>query len=407
MIISRLVLDRIRAPIATVGIFGEFGLFACFAMIAGCTLEEFAPGQADAKPPGAIVIPRLYLRDDAEFALAWECSWRTRECDRTGVAGLTWRFASMRRLSPSLPIVSVVGLAIGLSAGVPGSCFGFHWTHGTAVVTTYPVVPVAPVAMAAPVSYVSTPMMVPAATPVSVTAPGYVAPMMASPVAAMPMQYSVAAYPYAASAGVAPAYYPAAPAYYAGASPFLPATPSTPQTAGLPVAPFSFLSNFNPDAPLMPALAGYDAAMPQARGGRILQGLRNALVGNKGMLFGSLLQLAVNLFGQEFGFSPGAQDASILSGLVNRVLCEVLGTGSSNANSNPNPTPNPAGGGGQAAATEGAQTLVITITLPAGSRIHVQQGGQPSGTQSWQPVGQATGTSGTNPTGTSGPPGKP
>ncbi len=157
----------------------------------------------------------------------------------------------------------------------------------------------------------------------------------------------------------------------------------------------------------MPGVAGYDPAMPQAKGGRILQGLRSAILGNKGMLFGPLLQLAVNLFGQEFGFSPGAQDASILSGLVNRVLCEVLGTGSSNANSNPNPTPNPAGGGGQAVPTQGAQTLVITITLPADSRISVQPGGQQPGPQSWQPVGQATGTSRTNPTGTSGPPGKP
>jgi len=292
----------------------------------------------------------------------------------------------MRRLSPSIPFVAVLGLAMALPILVPGPCFGFYWKHGTAVVTTYPVAPVYPVATAAPVYMMSTPMVVPATTAVTSVAPSYVAPMMAP--------YSVPIYHYTTAAAVAPMYYQPAAAS---------TSQSAPQAASLPVAPFSFLSSFNPDAPLMPGVAGYEPAMPQAKGGRILQGLRSAILGNKGMLFGPLLQLAVNLFGQEFGFTPNAQDASILSGLVSKVLGEVLGVGPSTPTPNTNPTPNPSAGGGQAAPTQGAQTLVITITLPADSRISVQQGGQQPGPQSWQPAGPA----GTNPMGTSGGPGKP
>jgi len=303
----------------------------------------------------------------------------------------------MRRLSPSIPFVAVLGLAITLPVLVPAPCFGFHWQHGTAVVTTYPVAPVYPVALAAPVYMMSTPMLVPATTAVTSAAPSYVAPMVAP--------YSVPVYHYTSA--------PVAPMYYQPAA--VSTTQSAPQAASLPVAPFAFLSSFNPDAPLMPGVAGYEPAMPQAKGSRILQGLRSAIVGNKGMLFGPLLQLAVNLFGQEFGFTPNAQDASILSGLVSKVLGEVLGVSPSTATPNttptppptPAPTPNPSAGGGQAAPTQGAQTLVITITLPADSRISVQQGGQQPGPQSWQPAGQPAGSPGTNPMGTSGGPGKP
>jgi hypothetical protein len=272
---------------------------------------------------------------------------------------------------PLVPRLALLGLGFVLVGMAPRPCSAFLWKHDTVTVAPSPVVPVATVA------------------PVATTAvvPGYVAPLVAAPT-----YYSVPAY--SSFMGVAPTYYTAAssPVVATGA-------PS------LPVAPMSFLASFNADTPMVATTPGYHPALPQARGTRILQGLRGALVTNPSLLAGPLIQLAANLFGQEFGFSPNPQDVSILTGLVTKVLGELTGGGAASTGA---ATPNQATTG-QAAPSPGPETLVITVTLPASSQVSIRQPGQAGGqpTSGASQGGASGGGPGTNSTGTSGGPGNP
>jgi hypothetical protein len=288
------------------------------------------------------------------------------------------------------PVPTVLGLALVLQGLVAGPCFGGHmWKHGTVTVSSSPIVPMTMVTPVVPL-YTTTTTVAPVAT----VAPSYVAPMVPAYVHAVPAYYSVPTFPYPAATAVAPT-------YYTGYAPG--ATAATPQAASLPVAPMSFLASFNPDVPMVPGVAGYDPAMPQAKGSRILQGLRNVLLANRSMIFGSLAQVAAQLFAQEFGFAPNAQDVSILTGLVTRVLDDVTGGAASNPPSGEVTNPATSNPG---TSNQGAQSLVITITLPSNAKIAVQ----PSGT-GWQPGGAQSGATtsrpGSNPSGTSGAPGNP
>jgi len=310
----------------------------------------------------------------------------------------------MKRLLSLWHVPAVLGLALALQGIVAVPCFAIGWKHGGVMVSSAPAVAYAPVAPVAPVYMMTAPVV-----PMTLVAPSYVAPMVPAPMMAAPAYYSVPAYHYpypaAAPAAVAPTYYtPPAPAA------------SAPQPTSLPVAPMSFLANFDPDLPMVPGVAGYDPAMPQVRGSRIFQGLRNALIGDRNMLFSSLLQLGVKLFAHEFGFSPNTQDVTVLTGLITKLLDEFNGSGTSNpppvpgpGTSNPPPGPgtsNPPPGPGTS--IQAGQGLVITVILPANARITVQQAGQEGQSSSANPNPSSNANRpGTNPTGTSGGPGNP
>jgi hypothetical protein len=274
-----------------------------------------------------------------------------------------------------VPSLALFGLAFVLTGIAPRPCSAFLWKHGMVTVASSPLVPLATVA---PVASIAT----------TAAAPSYVAPMY----------YSIPGYTHYAA--VAPTYY--TPAYSPATAAYL--APS------LPVAPMSFLATFNPDAPMVAGTPGYHPALPQARGTRILQGLRDAVLANPGLLSASLIQLAANLFGQEFGFSPNPQDISILTGLVTKVLDELKGMSASTPAAGP-VSPN-GGAASQPASNQGSETLVITVTLPASSRVLNQQPGQggqkpQGGQQGGSPGGPTAGGPGANQTGTSGGPGKP
>jgi hypothetical protein len=277
----------------------------------------------------------------------------------------------MKRLMPLVPRLALLGLGFGLLGLSPRPCSAFLWKHSTVTIATAPIVPLAPIA--------------PVAT--TVVVPGYVTPMVA-----------------------APTYYTAAYSPVVAASPLVPAAaaPAAYQAPSLPVAPMSFLAGFNPDAPMVATTPGYHAALPQAKGTRILQGLRDAVVTNPSLVAGPLIQLAANLFGQEFGFSPNPQDVSVLTGLVAKVLDGLKGgnaAATSQATTGQTTT-------GQAAPSPGPQTLVITVTLPASSRVSIRQPGQggqstSGGPQGGSQGGSSSGGPGTNSTGASGGPGNP
>ena len=331
----------------------------------------------------------------------------------------------MRRLSVPTPFLAVIASVLALQGIFPQRCLAFGWqgwcwgftssTSGAylpgAYVASYPTSTFGAYLPGAYMAYYPTSGTLGAAPSGGVaTPPGYVAPAYYAPTYAQPA--------YAQPAYAAPAYYAAWSGYQSAVAPLLAQPASTVAT------PATQLANFDPRQPMVPGLPGYNPASAQAKGSAILQGLRSAATSNPVIPFQSLLQLALNLFGQQFGFGPNNQDYSTLTNLVQQVLGEVLGTtgtGTSGAGgtgvSGPPTTGVTSGPGAQT-----APSVIFTVTVQSGATVNIQN---PPGTTTTVTTGKGgttgtgngTGTStttgpgtttttppGTNPSGISGPP---
>ncbi|HEV3167376.1 MAG TPA: hypothetical protein VGZ22_25425 [Isosphaeraceae bacterium] len=230
------------------------------------------------------------------------------------------------------------------------------------------------------------------------TAPGFV-PML--PTYSVAPRYSAPAYYYTysvAPAAVAPA------TYYTTAPATAPVATNSYLTGNAPVATNAFIGASGQANPSAPAPAPPAASNPL--GGRILLALKNlatSLLGDRGSIFPSLLQSAIDLFVSETGFRPNDTDHRALQDLVNRALDER----------GPSAVGGGAGQGGTQLILQGPfnitipnATIQVTPANSSGTGGGTATGsGGPSGGSTGGPGGP-TGT-GVNPSGTSGPPSGP
>jgi hypothetical protein len=143
-----------------------------------------------------------------------------------------------------------------------------------------------------------------------------------SPAAGVPAAPNYSAAPgYYAASGYAATTYFAAPTYAPTSYYYYPASSTA---AAAPVASASYLSSFAPDGQAAAGLGGFiDPSSSQARGQRILSGLRGAFIPNAGIGFEVLHQFAKSLFAREFGLTPNEVDTGVLADLVRRVINEA------------------------------------------------------------------------------------
>lgn len=244
----------------------------------------------------------------------------------------------MRRLNPLSHWPVALGLAVALQSYFSESCFANGWWHHrtTVMTTTTGGVPVAgglPVAGSPFLSAQPLPTHLVPATPI--------------------LNPAGAASPVAPVAGFNP-YMPVPVAPGAAASPFAPAAPAA-QYAARPVSPYTHLAAFDPAAPIAPVAplaAGTPIGQAQALTGKILSQLKNVA----GTIWNdrqAIFQTAVNIFGNETGFSPAATDVLTLVKLADKVFNDLQAA--------------KAAPGGLAPVPGGLAPVVPPAALPAGT----------------------------------------
>ena len=182
-------------------------------------------------------------------------------------------------------------------------------------------------------------------------------PAFASPMAFPGTGWGVPAYSY-------PAY--ASPYYAAPATPFSPGAAPMGQVA----TPPTFLSGYDPNAPIAPIFGGMALSTGHLIGSHIFQVLGQI---GAGLNRDGLIQQAINTFIGTTRFSPTGGDVEILKQIVDRFLG--------------NAGPGPAGPGGTPttttttlAAGSNVIRIVITLEVPPGTQVMgVQSQGRPSG----------------------------
>jgi len=141
-----------------------------------------------------------------------------------------------------------------------------------------------------------------------------------------------------------------------------------PNASTAPVAPTSFLTGFNPDAPMPPVAAGTVLSNGQLFGSHLFQNLKKF---GAGLNQSGLLQLGEKLFVDAAnGFLPNPIDRSILNGIVGMISGKTAGSGTAETAD----TTTTIGG---TASSGGSNVLRITVTveLPPGAKAQVSQSG--------------------------------
>jgi hypothetical protein len=246
--------------------------------------------------------------------------WGSREHIENELQRPQRRITTMKRLPFNPRFAMTLGVVLWLQAMHANPCraqglcwWCFHGSAPTAVTTTM-------TTATAPTTAVVPPTPPPGAAPGVGAAPGY---------SAAPAYYAASSYSAAPAYYAAPNYYSASNYYAASGYSYYPTSSAAAAPAAAPVGSASYLASFVPDGQAAPAAGPFglvDRYSSQNRGQAILNGLRSTFAGNRGMLFGTLLQTALQLFTQQFGLSPNNQDYGILTDLVQKVISEATGS---------------------------------------------------------------------------------